>query len=49
VEQSRKISDDFMPMSAEDVQSLVDRLWETPDESIAYISAMLNRQGLKVE
>lgn len=49
VEQSKKISDDFMPMSAQDVQSLVDRLWETPDESIAYISAMLNRQGLKVE
>ncbi len=47
-EQSKKISDDFMPMSAEDVEALVYRLWETPDESIAYISGMLNRQGLKV-
>jgi tripartite-type tricarboxylate transporter receptor subunit TctC len=49
VEQSRKISDDFMPMSAEDVEALVFRLWETPNESIEYISAMLNRQGLKVD
>lgn len=49
MEQSKKISDDFMPMSAEDVEALVFRLWETPDESIKYISAMLNRQGLKVD
>ena len=49
VEQSKRISDDFMPMSAEDVESLVMRLWETPNESIEYISAMLNRQGLKVD
>lgn len=48
VEQSRKISDDFLPMSAADVESLIMRLWETPDESIAYIGAMLKRQGLKV-
>jgi len=49
IEQSKKISDDFMPMSAEDVETLVFRLWETPNESIEYISAMLNRQGLKVD
>lgn len=49
IEQSKKISDDFMPMSAADVEALVFKLWETPNESIEYISAMLNRQGLKVD
>ena len=49
VEQSKKISDDFMPMKAEDVEDLVLKLWATPPEAIDYISRMLERQGLKVD
>ena len=49
IEQSKKISDDFLPMSAEDVESLVLRLWETPPEAIHYIDDMLRKQGLNVE
>jgi hypothetical protein len=36
-------------MSAEDVESLVLRLWETPPEAIHYIDDMLRKQGLNVE
>jgi tripartite-type tricarboxylate transporter receptor subunit TctC len=49
IEQSKKISDDFMPMKAEDVEDLVLKLWATPPEAITYISRMLERQGLKVD
>jgi tripartite-type tricarboxylate transporter receptor subunit TctC len=49
VEQSKKIGDDFVPMSAEDVELLVQRLADTPPDAIAFIDDMLRKQGLSVE
>ena len=49
IEQSKKMGDDFVPMSAEDVELLVRRLGGTPPEAIAYIDDMLRKQGLSVE
>jgi hypothetical protein len=48
-ELGRKISEDFEPMSYQDVEFLIARIGSTPPESIAYISAMLRRQGVTAE
>jgi tripartite-type tricarboxylate transporter receptor subunit TctC len=49
LEQSKKIGDDVVPMSAEDVEALLNRLGQTPPEAIRFIDDMLRRQGLTVE
>jgi hypothetical protein len=49
VELGRKISEDFEPMSYRDVESLIARIGSTPPEAIAYIGAMLRRQGVTTE
>jgi hypothetical protein len=48
-ELGRKISEDFEPMSYQDVEFLIAKIGSTPPESIAYISAMLRRQGVTAE
>jgi hypothetical protein len=48
-ELGRKISEDFEPMSHRDVETLIARIGGTPAEAIAYIGAMLRRQGVTTE
>ena len=49
LELSRRISEDFAPMSAQDVETLLNTLGSTSPEAIEYISAMLRKQGLEVD
>lgn len=49
LEQSKKIGDDVVRMSAEDVEVLLNRLGKTPPEAIRFIDDMLRKQGLTVE
>ncbi len=49
IEAGRKISEDFSPMRAEDVEQLIRTLGQTPPEAIGYISNLLRSQGLEVE
>ncbi len=46
-EMGKKISEDFEPMSHQDVNLLVQKLGATSPEALAYISAMLRKQGLE--
>jgi tripartite-type tricarboxylate transporter receptor subunit TctC len=48
-EQGKKVSEDFEPMTAEDVTFLVQSLGKTSPEAIAYIGEMLKKQGLEPE
>jgi tripartite-type tricarboxylate transporter receptor subunit TctC len=48
-ELGRKISEDFEPMSYQDVAYLIGKIGSTPPEAIAYIGAMLRRQGVSAE
>ena len=43
------MSEDFEPMSAEDVTYLIRSLGKTSPEAIAYIGEMLKKQGLETE
>jgi len=47
--QGRKISEDFAPMSADDVALLVKRLADTPNEATEYTKVLMRKQGLRVE
>lgn len=47
-ELGRKISEDFEPMSRQDVELLVQTLANTPDEALGYMKQMLQKQGLNV-
>ena len=49
IKHGKKISEDFEPMTHEDVAFLIGRLGASPPEAIAHISAMLRRQGIEVE
>lgn len=46
LERGKTLSEDFEPMSHEDVKSLIVGLNDTPMEAITYINAMLRKQGL---
>jgi tripartite-type tricarboxylate transporter receptor subunit TctC len=48
-EQGKKVSEDFEPMTAEDVTFLIQSLGKTSPEAIAFIGDMLKRQGLEPE
>ena len=45
----KRISEDIDPMAYEDVELLIHRLGGTPPEAIAYLSAMLRKQGVEAE
>ena len=47
VEKGKTLSEDFEPMSYEDVRSLINALDSTPPEAIEYINVMLKKQGLE--
>jgi tripartite-type tricarboxylate transporter receptor subunit TctC len=48
-ELGKRISEDIDPMAYEDVELLIHRLGGTPPEAIAYLSAMLRKQGIEAE
>jgi tripartite-type tricarboxylate transporter receptor subunit TctC len=43
----KRISEDFAPMSYQDVESLVQTLADTPPESLAYTKVLLRKQGVQ--
>jgi tripartite-type tricarboxylate transporter receptor subunit TctC len=49
IERGKKISDDFEPMSHEDVATLIRRLGRTSPQAVDYINDMLRKQGLEVQ
>jgi tripartite-type tricarboxylate transporter receptor subunit TctC len=49
VELGKGISEDFEPMTHEDVEFLVNRLGAVPPDAIASVGAMLRRQGIAAE
>jgi tripartite-type tricarboxylate transporter receptor subunit TctC len=49
IERGKAISDDFEPMSHEDVEALIRRLGHTPPQAVDYISDLLRKQGLEVQ
>lgn len=44
----KKISEDFEPMSRQDVELLVQTLSSTPNEALGYMKDMLRKQGMNV-
>jgi tripartite-type tricarboxylate transporter receptor subunit TctC len=48
-ELGKKVSEEFVPMSYEDVELLVGKLAATPPEAIAHLLSMLRQQGLQTE
>jgi hypothetical protein len=48
-EQGKKVSEDFEPMTHQDVTNLIQNLGKTSPEAIAFISTMLKKQGLEAE
>ena len=49
VSEGKKMSEDFTPMTPEDVQNLVDTVGATTPEAIDYITALMRKQGIRVE
>lgn len=49
VADGKRLSEDFTPMSEEDVETLIDTLASTPPEAMGYITNMLQKQGLRAE
>lgn len=45
-EAGKRVSDEFEPMSGDDVGSLIHKLGATSPEALGYISTMLHKQGL---
>lgn len=43
----KRISEEFMPMSYGDVETLVTALADTPDDVLDYLNAVLAKQGLQ--
>jgi tripartite-type tricarboxylate transporter receptor subunit TctC len=46
IDRSKKVSEDFEPQSASDIERLIKTLGSTPPEAFDYISEMLRKQGL---
>jgi tripartite-type tricarboxylate transporter receptor subunit TctC len=49
IERGRKISDDFVPLSAPEVEALIHRLGSLPQEATEYMMVILKKQGLDVQ
>jgi tripartite-type tricarboxylate transporter receptor subunit TctC len=49
IDRSKKISEDFLPMSNRDVETLINTLGSTPPEATDYTSTMLRKQGLELQ
>jgi tripartite-type tricarboxylate transporter receptor subunit TctC len=48
-ERSRKLTDDFTPVFHEDVEAWMKKMAATPQAALEFVSAMIGRQGMKVE
>jgi len=49
LERGRKISDDFVPLSASEVETLIHRLGSLPQEATEYMTVILRKQGLDIQ
>jgi len=49
LDRGKKISDDFEPMSAGEVEALIHSLADTPQQAIDYSTVMLRKQGLDAQ
>jgi hypothetical protein len=47
--QGEKISEGFTPMSAPDVETVVETLADTPSEAVDYTKALMRKQGLRIQ
>jgi tripartite-type tricarboxylate transporter receptor subunit TctC len=47
-ERGERISDGFAPMSASDIESIVQTLADTPIEAIDYTKALMRKQGIRI-
>jgi hypothetical protein len=45
----KKISDDFVPMRNQEVESLIHKLDSLPNEATEYMTVLLHKQGLQVQ
>jgi tripartite-type tricarboxylate transporter receptor subunit TctC len=48
-ERVKKISDDFVPMRSNEVESLINKLANLPNEATEYMTVVLRKQGLQVQ
>jgi hypothetical protein len=44
-----KISDGFAPMSAQDVETVVETLADIPNEAVEYTKTLMRKQGLRIQ
>ena len=49
LDRARKISDDFSPMSASEVEDLIHTLGSLPPQAIDYMTVILRKQGLEAQ
>jgi tripartite-type tricarboxylate transporter receptor subunit TctC len=49
IDRSKKISDDFVPMSSNDVENLIKKLASVPPAAIDYMTVILRKQGLQTQ
>jgi tripartite-type tricarboxylate transporter receptor subunit TctC len=49
IDRGKAISDEFEPMTHEDVETLIRRLGRTPPQAVDYINDLLRKQGLEVQ
>ncbi len=49
IDRGKKISDDFVPLSATEVETLIHRLGSLPPEATEYMTVILRKQGLDVQ
>jgi hypothetical protein len=49
IAQGKKISEDFTPMTAADMDLIVKTLVDTPDEATDYTKELMRKQGMRVE
>jgi tripartite-type tricarboxylate transporter receptor subunit TctC len=49
IDRGKKISDDFVPLSAPEVETLIHKLGSLPNEATEYMTVILRKQGLDVQ
>jgi tripartite-type tricarboxylate transporter receptor subunit TctC len=49
IDRGKKISDDFVPLSAAEVETLIHKLASLPSEATEYMTIILRKQGLDVQ
>jgi tripartite-type tricarboxylate transporter receptor subunit TctC len=49
LERAKKISEDFVPLSASEVETLIHKLGDLPPEATEYMTVILRKQGLDVQ